>query len=220
MSRLKPLENLLEFLDMGGERFEYLLRALPSDQDSSGGDDEEEKQIDKVVNDSQKLTDCLFALLQSCADDEDEYRALDRTQELQMIRQALHGNPRWKDFLKEEQDDLQHGQRADEATSDQLAWLSKGSPGGEDEDEDEFADEIMAVGTELQLVCKRCGKTFTEETNRDTSCRQHPGLKQLDASWNSIWSCCRRRIDAPGCILCKHERAIDNDAEPDSEESD
>lgn len=79
------------------------------------------------------------------------------------------------------------------------------------DDEDAFAAEIAAVGTQLRQICSQCGGSFTEQSNSDLACRWHPGTKKVDAAWNSVWSCCGQRHAAKGCSVGRHVASLDAD---------
>ena len=92
-------------------------------------------------------------------------------------------------------------------------WLGFG------DDDDAFAAEIAAVGTHLQLVCQQCGSTFTEHNNSDLACRWHPGIKKVDAAWNSVWTCCGLKHAMRGCKVGAHIPVLGDDVEDEEDET-
>ena len=54
-------------------------------------------------------------------------------------------------------------------------------------------------------------------SNSDLACRWHPGIKKVDAAWNSVWSCCGQRHAMKGCSVGRHIASLDDDAESDDE---
>jgi hypothetical protein len=100
--------------------------------------------------------------------------------------------------------DDQDGQKADE-------WMGFG------DGEDAFEAEIAAVGTHLFQACQNCGESYTETNNSDWACRFHPGVKKVDAAWNSVWTCCGLKHAMKGCKVTRHVPSLADDAEPDDE---
>jgi hypothetical protein len=65
-------------------------------------------------------------------------------------------------------------------------------------------------GKDLDLkICKSCGQDFSDRENYNWSCRTHKSV------WSGeMWWCCgKKRKDALGCQMKKHEAKNDDDEE-------
>jgi hypothetical protein len=169
--------------------------------------------------------DRLVTLLQTCGEGVDDLGPDILQSEARACDMAAAGDERWVEAIEsaereregEDCDDKFKGgrrkgpqARQDGGGDAEDEWMGFGA------DDDAFAAEIAAVGTHLQQVCHQCGETYTEHSNSDWACRWHPGIKKVDAAWNSVWNCCGLKHAMRGCSVGRHVPALGDD-EPDDE---
>lgn len=221
LSRLQPLEALLAYMQQSSD--DTVLALLAAD----GGP--APPTAGAPTQPPSEVMERLVTLLQTCGEGVDDLGPDVLQSEAQACDMAAAGDEGWVDAIAsaerqrhgehEQADERLHGgrrarraegegdaegQRADE-------WMGFG------DDDDAFAAEIAAVGTHLQQVCENCGETYVEANNSDLACRFHPGIKKVDAAWNSVWTCCGLKHAMRGCKVCRHVPSLADDAEPDDE---
>ena len=214
IARLEPLEALLAYMQQASDnKVLALLAADGTEPPATAG---------APTLPPSEVMERLVTLLQTCGEGVDDLGPDILQSEAQACDMAAAGDDRWVDAIAEAErerhqgdaGELDGGRRVrheDEEGADPDLWAVSG-------DDDAFADEIAAVGTQLHHECSQCGEIFTEQTNSDWACRWHPGHKKVDAAWNSVWSCCGLRHAMRGCSVGRHVPKLDESVEPGDDE--
>jgi hypothetical protein len=218
LERLRPLEALMAYMQESPD--DRVLALLSADGDMPTTAAAPALPASEVMH---KLVN----LLQTCGEGVDDLGPDILQSEARACDMAAAGDEGWVGAMEsaEREREGQNGDStfrrvhrapgADEADGEGDA--AHESMGFGVEDDDAFAAEIAAVGTQLQQVCTQCGETFTEHSNSDLACRWHPGIKKVDAAWNSVWSCCGQRHAMKGCSVGRHLPSLDGDAESEGD---
>jgi len=215
LARLQPLEALLAYMQQSTD--DKVLALLAADAN-------EVPPTAAPTLPPSEVMDRIVALLQTCGEGVDDLGPDILQSEARACDMAAAGDEGWVDAIEsadreregEQGDDKFKGGRRMHGRQDHAGmadeWIGFGN------DDDAFAAEIAAVGTHLQQACLQCGVMFTEQTNTDLACRWHPGIKKVDAAWNSVWSCCgQTHASKRGCQVGRHLPSLNDDAEPNDD---
>jgi hypothetical protein len=220
--RLQPLEALLAYMQQSSDN--TVLALLAAD----GGAPPPTAGAPTLP--PSEVLDRLVMLLQTCGEGVDDLGPEILQSEAQACDMAAAGDEGWVDAIasaerqhqgeQEQADEKPHGGRRgrrpraagdDQDGQNADEWMGFG------DGEDAFEAEIAAVGTHLHQVCHNCGESYTDTHNSDWACRFHPGVKKVDAAWNSVWTCCGLKHAMKGCKVTRHVPSLADDAEPDDD---